>query len=403
MTENRNGHVLWITGLSGAGKTTVSIGVAEALRKMNIPCVLLDGDDMRSILASKWGYSDDERAELAFVYSRLCRHLSCSGINVIIATVAMFEKVREWNRDNIENYLEVFLRVPVDELINRDPKGLYKRFADDTTSESVLSDAFELPKSPDLVIDNYDQCSVKDAEQKVLRAFVQSLVYGSPALETQRKREKFKKGIVDYWNNAYQTKKTPNEPTSFAAFCSEKYVSKGDVILEFGCGNGRDTFFFARSNSVIAIDPSSVAIEKNRQKAREYSFDNTIDFKEGMFGEVSIPQGERPDIVYSRFVMHAMNEESENMALQEAAVLLKQGGLFLSEFRTVNDELSSEGFTVGNNEMITDHYRRFIDSSVFQQKLKAHGFEIIEFVESSGLAKLGDDDPVVARIVARKK
>ena len=402
MTEKNKGHVLWITGLSGSGKTTVSTGVVKALRKINIPCVLLDGDDMRSILAAKWGYKAEDRLDLAYVYSRLCRHLAASGINVIIATVAMFEEVREWNRSNIPNYLEVFLRVPVDVLIKRDPKGLYKKFVNDTSSESVLSDMFELPNASDLIIDNYDKCSPEEAEWKVVNTFIQKLVYGTPVLESEKERARFKEGIVEYWNKTYTQNAPPTEPSSFAHFCFENYVDKGDCILEFGCGNGRDAFFFAQTNTVTAIDPSSVAIEGNKKHALQTTFNDNIEFKEGIFGEVALSPDSETDIVYSRFVMHAMNEESENIALQEASSALKTGGLFLLEFRTINDELANKGFSIGSNEKVTDHYRRFIDSSIFIEKLKMHGFDIVYFIESIGLAKLGDDDPVVARIAARK-
>jgi adenylylsulfate kinase-like enzyme/ubiquinone/menaquinone biosynthesis C-methylase UbiE len=402
MTDSNNGYVLWITGLSGAGKTTVARGVINALRKINVPCVFLDGDEMRSILSSKWGYKSEDRLELAHVYSKLCRHLASSGINVVIATVAMFEDVRQWNRDNMPSYMEVYLRVPVDILIKRDVKGLYKKFANDSSSESVLSDAFELPSASDIVIDNYGHCSPEDAEWKIVNTFLQKLVYGSPVLENEKQRARFKAGIVDYWNYAYAHNSTPTNPTSFAHFCMDNYIMQDNHILEFGCGNGRDSFYFAQTNLVTALDPSSVAINSNKQRTLNTSIDNNIEFMEGAFGEISLPLDNQVDVIYSRFVMHAMNEESENMAIQEAASLLKRDCLLLLEFRTIKDEMMKMGFVVGNHEMVTDHYRRFIDTQQFTKKLVSYGFELIYFIEANGLSKLGDDDPVVARIAARK-
>jgi len=402
MRENDDGYVLWVTGLSGAGKTTVASGVVYALKKINIPCILLDGDEMRNILSSKWGYKAEDRLDLAYVYSKLCRHLASSGINVVIATVAMFEEVRVWNRENIPNYMEVFLRVPIDVLIERDPKGLYTKFINDRSSESVLSDAFELPVSPDLVIDNYDQCSPEDAEWKIVNNFLLKLVYGPPLLEDGDDRKRFKAGIVDYWNKTYLNNNLPTNPTSFALFCLEHYINKEDYILEFGCGNGRDAYFFSQSNQVVAIDPSKVAIKKNKRHVLNSPYAANIEYKEGIFGEATLSVETQVDIVYSRFVMHAMNEESENIAIKEASLVLKYGGLLLLEFRTIKDELAVKGFSVGKYEKVTDHYRRFIDTQVFTKKLVEHGFDIVYFIEEKGLAKLGDDDPVVARVVARK-
>ncbi|MBM3368576.1 MAG: adenylyl-sulfate kinase, partial [Betaproteobacteria bacterium] len=92
------GGVLWITGYSGAGKTTIGRKVEARLREQGRATVFLDGDDLRRILAGRWGYERSERLELSKVYFRLCSHLASQGVTVVIAAIAMYEEVYEWMR-----------------------------------------------------------------------------------------------------------------------------------------------------------------------------------------------------------------------------------------------------------------------------------------------------------------
>ena len=121
--------VIWITGYSGSGKTTVARQVEKILRQRNPPTVLLDGDDLRNIFAEKWGYARSDRIDLARVYFRLCSYLSSQGFTVILAAVAMYDEVRDWIRAHIPNVVEVFLDVPVEERLRRDKlsKNVYSR------------------------------------------------------------------------------------------------------------------------------------------------------------------------------------------------------------------------------------------------------------------------------------
>ena len=126
--DNRSG-VIWISGYSAAGKTTVGRHVEHLLRLDGYSTLFLDGDQLRSIFANKWEYTVEERIELALIYFRLSSHLSKQGLIVIISAVAMFDEVRAWFGENVENGLEVYLKVPLEERINRDSKtkNLYKR------------------------------------------------------------------------------------------------------------------------------------------------------------------------------------------------------------------------------------------------------------------------------------
>jgi len=126
------GKVIWITGLSGAGKTTLATELVSCLRDNNDKPVLLDGDVFRDLLKVPNlmvdEHSREVRISLALKYGLMCQLLASQGITVVIATISMFEEVYTWNRKNLPNYFEVYLKVPLKELRTRDPKSIYRRY-----------------------------------------------------------------------------------------------------------------------------------------------------------------------------------------------------------------------------------------------------------------------------------
>ena len=126
------GKVIWITGLSGAGKSSLAVETVRLLRNDQKNVVLLDGDELREILgADKYknvNHNRDKRLELALSYAKLCRTLSLQGFTVVISTISMFREVYSWNRENLPNYFEVYLKVPQKELIERDSKNIYSGY-----------------------------------------------------------------------------------------------------------------------------------------------------------------------------------------------------------------------------------------------------------------------------------
>lgn len=160
-------RVIWITGLAGAGKTTLARALVEKRKEAN-PCVIfLDGDAMREALAANAGHTRDERRELAFVYGRLCRMLSSQGFEVVIATISMFAEVHEWNRRNLPSYVEVFLRVPRETLAQRDQKGLYGKEGRPANVAGVDM-AVDEPSSPHILLDHSRPRSVEDDLHEIL-------------------------------------------------------------------------------------------------------------------------------------------------------------------------------------------------------------------------------------------
>lgn len=164
-SNNSSGLVVWVTGLSGAGKTTISHLLIEKIRDFGRVGVLLDGDILRYILGQVSSHSEQDRLGLAQIYGRLCQELAYQGFDVVCATISMFDSVREWNRNNISNYYEVYLKVPLHVLQMRDPKKLYSDLLPKDSKKLVgVADSFEEPKRPDLIINNYNEiCSQKAA------------------------------------------------------------------------------------------------------------------------------------------------------------------------------------------------------------------------------------------------
>lgn len=149
------GPVYWVTGLAGAGKTTLATLLAERLRDAGEWVILLDGDRMREVFAGDVGHSPEERRALAGQYGRLCRMLAEQGATVVCATISMFHAVRAWNREHIARYCEVYVKVPLEVLEVRDQKGLYAAARRNEVRHVLgVNASFEEPESPDIMIHN---------------------------------------------------------------------------------------------------------------------------------------------------------------------------------------------------------------------------------------------------------
>ena len=149
------GRLFWITGLSGAGKTTIGTILYQSLKERYPNTVLLDGDVLRQVFGNDLGYSKEERFACAMRYARLCKLLTEQGIFVVCCTISMFDAVRKWNRENIESYTEVYIKVPMEILEQRNQKNLYDDVKGGTVENVVGVDLeLELPGNPDSILVN---------------------------------------------------------------------------------------------------------------------------------------------------------------------------------------------------------------------------------------------------------
>tara|TARA_Y100000741_G_scaffold356768_1_gene333800 strand:+ start:95 stop:625 length:531 start_codon:yes stop_codon:yes gene_type:complete len=148
--EKRYGTLYWITGLSGSGKTKISKKIKTQISKKYGPTIIISGDDLRNIFNLKT-YSIQERLKISKKYCKLVKFITSQKINVIFATVAMFHEIREWNRKNIKNYVEIYIKSDIKKLIFQKKKTFYKNTSKYIVGMDIKA---ELPKKPDIVIKN---------------------------------------------------------------------------------------------------------------------------------------------------------------------------------------------------------------------------------------------------------
>ncbi|MCM1415709.1 MAG: class I SAM-dependent methyltransferase [bacterium] len=207
---------------------------------------------------------------------------------------------------------------------------------------------------------------------------------------------------TEYWDNYYKENRENMEASLFAQDIFEKYlVEKNGGLLEIGCGNGRDSkFFISKGFDVTAIDASKIAIEKLQHEFAEM---NNTSFVCGDFVSEIEKFKERFDFCYSRFSLHAINEEQEKILLKNVFEAIRQGGYFFIETRSVHDELYGMGEKVGEDAYFYNmHYRRFIRKEKLKKELEKQGFLVLELVESRGFAPYGNEDPLIIRCIASK-
>jgi cytidine diphosphoramidate kinase len=147
--------VIWITGLAGAGKTTLSSLLVDRLRIDHNNVIRLDGDDVRQIMGNDLGHDRDARLKNAHRISRFCQYLSEQGMIVVCATMSLFPEIWEWNRTHLTNYRMVYIKTSMEELKYRDQKGLYSGSANGRVDNVVgCNQRFHEPEQPDLMVEN---------------------------------------------------------------------------------------------------------------------------------------------------------------------------------------------------------------------------------------------------------
>jgi len=164
------GFTLWFTGLSGAGKSTISTLVERELRQRGLRVELLDGDVVRTNLSKGLGFSKEDRDENIRRIGFVCHLLSRNGVAAIVAAISPYRAVRDEVRAKIGKFVEVYVECPLDTLVERDVKGLYKKaLAGEIQHFTGVSDPYEPPLNPEVVVRTNEETPAESAA-KILAA-----------------------------------------------------------------------------------------------------------------------------------------------------------------------------------------------------------------------------------------
>lgn len=163
------GFTLWFTGLPCSGKSTLAKRVHEILLERGLNVELLDGDEVRTNLSKGLGYSKEDRDTNIRRIGYVCKLLSRNGVVAIAAAISPYREIREENRKAIENYVEVYVKAPIDVLKQRDVKGMYqKALAGEIKNFTGIDDPYEEPENPEIIVES-DKESVEQSTQKIIR------------------------------------------------------------------------------------------------------------------------------------------------------------------------------------------------------------------------------------------
>jgi len=162
------GFVLWLTGLSGAGKSTIAAKLAPALAERGHRVELLDGDEVRTNLCQGLGFSREDRdtniARIGYVAGKLAKH----GVAVLVAAISPYRQARDLVRAEVDNFVEIHVAAPVSTCAERDPKGLYaKALSGEIKHFTGVSDPYEPPLAAEIVLHTEAESVDESVEQVI--------------------------------------------------------------------------------------------------------------------------------------------------------------------------------------------------------------------------------------------
>lgn len=162
--------VIWITGLSGAGKTTLAKETIKVFNNRGIPAIHLDGDKLREIYPEKNLYEKLDRIKLSYFYSDLAYLLASQGFLVIVSVIALFKEIHNYNAIKLPNFFLVYLKADLKKLMNQNSKNIYDLSA---TSKKVvgLNIEFDSPKNPHMIINDFLKLNPTNTAEEIHRMF----------------------------------------------------------------------------------------------------------------------------------------------------------------------------------------------------------------------------------------
>ena len=168
MSNESNGFVLWFTGLSGSGKSELATRVAAELKKMNRRVEILDGDVVRQSLTKDLGFTEADRKTNLERVTFVAKLLSRNGVSTLVSFISPYIASRDAARDTTTNFIEVFVKCPVEVCIERDTKGLYKKaIAGEIKNFTGISHPYEDPPNPEIVVET-DKETPEESTEKIV-------------------------------------------------------------------------------------------------------------------------------------------------------------------------------------------------------------------------------------------
>jgi adenylyl-sulfate kinase len=163
---NHQGFTLWFTGLSGAGKSTISALLEQRLRAAGAKVEVLDGDVVRTHLSKGLGFSKEDRDENVRRIGFVCELLSRHGVIAMAAAISPYRAVRDELRARIPNFVEIYVECPIEVLAGRDVKGLYKKaLAGEIPHFTGVSDPYEPPLAPEVTVNSSKETPEESVER----------------------------------------------------------------------------------------------------------------------------------------------------------------------------------------------------------------------------------------------
>lgn len=167
------GVTIWFTGLSGAGKSTLSEALTRHFREQERRIEVLDGDEVRTHLSKGLGFSREDRDTNIKRIAYVCKLLTRNGVICISAAIAPYREARAWARQEIGNFVEVYVKCPLEVCRQRDVKGLYKLVDEGKIQHFTgVDDPYEEPENPDLVVET-DKQTIDESVASILARLVE--------------------------------------------------------------------------------------------------------------------------------------------------------------------------------------------------------------------------------------
>jgi adenylyl-sulfate kinase len=180
----QKGVTVWFTGMSGSGKTALAVPLQEELGKRGLRVERLDGDIVRQSLTRDLGFTKEDRDKNIERVTFVAKLLTRNGVAVLCSFISPYQAVRAKVKQEVGNFVEVYCYAPLEALIERDVKGLYKKaLAGEIKNFTGVSDPYEPPTNPDVTIDSSSE-TVEESLAKILRR-LEELGYIPPSEETE--------------------------------------------------------------------------------------------------------------------------------------------------------------------------------------------------------------------------